>query len=225
MVNQTLPRACGDAESRVRCAKPARGRVGVAELLVFLKQRLVVLANTKTGSTSIEAALEGLADLVVARPDPLRHTTADTFRRHVAPWLAAATGETGFETAALVREPLDWLGSWYRDRAATGLLPEGMDFAGFGRAVLSTPTPEPARLVSQTQMLCDDTGRPIVDALFRFDAIGHFVTYLEDRIGCAITLPRLRVSPAAPTDLDPALRAALERHFAADAALHAAARG
>ena len=194
-------------------------------MLIFWKERLVVIANTKTGSTSLESALEGLAEVVVSRPAPLKHTTARAFRRHVAPWLAELAGGAAFETVGLVREPLDWLGSWYRDRAGAGELPEGMDFAGFGRDVLALPPPPHARLVSQAAMLCDDAGAPLVDRLFRYDEITRFVDFLEDRLGCEITLPRLRVSPAAPTDLPADLRARLSDHFAADATVYAGAQG
>ena len=193
-------------------------------MLIFWRERLVVLANTKTGSTSIESALEGLAEVALARPPALKHTTARAFRAHVAPWLAEVAGPAPFTTVALVRDPVDWLGSWYRDRAGSGELPPGLDFAGFARDVLDTPVPDHARLVSQADMLCDGSGAPIVDALFRYDAIGRFVDFLEDRLGCEITLPRLRVSPWAPTDLPAPLAAELARHFAADAALYAAAQ-
>jgi hypothetical protein len=195
------------------------------ELLIFWKERLVVIANTKTGSTSLESAFEGLAEVVVSRPAALKHTTAAACRRHVAPWLAEFAGGAPFETAALVREPLDWLGSWFRDRAGSGELPEGMDFAGFGRDVLAAPPPGHARIITQAEMLCAEDGTPAVDALFRYDAIERFVEFLEDRLGCEITLPRLRVSPAAPTDLPADLRARLAEHLAADIALYDAARG
>ena len=190
-------------------------------MLIFWKERLVVIANTKTGSTSLESALEGLAEVVVSRPAPLKHTTARAFRRHVAPWLTELAGGTAFETVGLVREPLDWLGSWYRDRAGAGELPEGMDFAGFGRDVLALPPPPHARLVSQAAMLCDDAGAPLVDRLFRYDEIDRFVAFLEDRLGCAIHLPRLNVSPEAQMDLAPATVARMEQAMAEDFALYA----
>jgi hypothetical protein len=84
-------------------------------MLIFWPQRLVVLATPKTGTTSLEAALESLADIAVLRPPALRHTDVRTFRRHVAPYLEAAAGEP-FRCVALMREPVEWLGSWYRAR-------------------------------------------------------------------------------------------------------------
>jgi hypothetical protein len=84
-------------------------------MLVFWRQRLVVLATPKTGSTSLEAALGSMADLAVLRPPGLRHTSAPAFRTGLAPYLEAEAGEP-FRVAALMREPLDWLASWYRAR-------------------------------------------------------------------------------------------------------------
>jgi len=194
-------------------------------MLIFWRERLVFLANTKTGSTSIESALEGLADVSVTRPAALKHGGVSAFRRHIAPYLADLSGGGTFTTVALVREPIDWLGSWFRDRAGHGDLPRGMDFAGFGRAFLTDPPPAPARLVTQAEIVGDGRGGVGVDDLFRHDAIDLFVQFLEDRLGCEITLPRLNVSPAAPPDLPEDLRAALDARLAPDRALYDAARG
>lgn len=200
-------------------------------MLIFWKKKLVFLANTKTGSTSIEMALESLAHVSIQRPPALKHTSATRYRRFVAPYLETSAGGGGFETVALIRDPIDWLGSWYRYRLREGLpIPANRtgeeSFASFAEAYLSDDRPAFARLGSQAKFLTDREGKLAVDHLFRYEEIDHFLEFLEDRLGCEITLPHLNVSPEAPTELSAELEARLRERLAEDYALHgAAARG
>ena len=84
-------------------------------MLVFWDERLAFLATPKTGSTAIAAALESLAAVSIQRPPLLKHTTVHRYRRFIGPYLEAASKDT-FTLVALMREPRDWLGSWYRFR-------------------------------------------------------------------------------------------------------------
>jgi len=84
-------------------------------MMVFWQQRLAFLATPKTASTAIEAALGALATLVILRPKELKHTDATRFERFLQLFLSEGS-PAPFEVVALMREPRDWLGSWYRDR-------------------------------------------------------------------------------------------------------------
>ena len=85
------------------------------QMLIFWESRLVFLATPKAGSTAVEAALEGLANVAVQRPAALKHADLRTYRQHIEPWLHSVTGDR-FTTVALMREPVGWLRSWYRFR-------------------------------------------------------------------------------------------------------------
>ena len=195
-------------------------------MLVFWDQRLAFLATPKTGSTAIAAALESLAALSVQRPPHLKHTTLHRYRRFVGPWLEAAAGAP-FTVCALMREPRDWLGSWYRFRsredAEPGRSTRGMDFDAFVRAWCADPQPDFAAVGAQARFLAPRNGQG-VDHLFRYDRIEAFVEFLEERLGCEIILPRVNVSPPGATDLAPATEALLHRAAAADFALYASIR-
>lgn len=193
-------------------------------MLVFWDQRLVFLATPKTGSTALAVALEPLAAVSIQRPPVLKHTTAQRFHRFIGPYLKAASG-TEFTTVALMREPVDWLGSWYRFRQRDDLLDErvstrAISFDEFANAYCDTPQPDMANVGSQSRFLTPEGKRP-VDRIFSYERIGDFVAFLEDRLDCAITLPRLNVSPAADLTLADATRARLETAMAADLALYA----
>lgn len=193
-------------------------------MLVFWDQRLVFLATPKTGSTAIAMALESLAAVSVQRPPVLKHTTVQRFHRFVGPYLKAASGHD-FTTVALMREPVDWLGSWYRYRQREDLLDEvastrNMTFDDFANAYCDKPQPGFANVGSQARFLTPE-GREPVDRIFSYEKIETFVEFLEDRLGCEIHLPRVNVSPLADMALRPETRARLAQAMARDMALHA----
>jgi hypothetical protein len=183
-------------------------------MLVFWKERLVYLATPKTGTTAIETALESLASVVIQRPPELKHTSASRYWKHLAPYLTAAADED-FLVVAVMREPIDWLGSWYRYNQREKMFrPErstaGISFGTFIEGYLSDPQPEYANVGRQSRFLMPQNG-PGVDRIFRYDDIARLVQFLEDRLNCEIILPRLNVSPEGALDLSSELEARL-RH-------------
>lgn len=183
-------------------------------MLVFWEQRLAILATPKTGSTAIEAALESLAAVAIQRPPALKHTNVARFHRFVGPYLEAASGAP-FTVVALMREPQDWLGSWYRYRQRDDIPDHkkstaGMTFDHFVNAWCETPRPAFADVGSQARFLAPSADKK-VDRIFRYEDIGSFLHFLEDRLDFAIELPRLNVSPSAPMDLTSATQQRLRQ--------------
>lgn len=189
-------------------------------MLIFWRQRLAFLATPKAGSTAVEAALEPLAAVAVQRPAELKHVDIAGFRSHVQPWLEATSGGA-FTTVALMREPVDWLRSWYRfklrdDHDDPDHRMEGVSFAQFARDYATPGGPDRLNIGGQARFL---TGAcPPVDRIFRYEEIGHFVEFLEDQLDCAISLPRVNVPPSVDVDLsaaeEQALRAAMDEDLA-----------
>jgi hypothetical protein len=191
-------------------------------VLVFWDERLAFLATPKTGSTAIAAALESLAAVSIQRPPLLKHTTVHRYRRFIGPYLEAASKDT-FTVVAMMREPRDWLGSWYRLRQREETAPAnstaGMSFDEFVRAWCQDPRPAFADVGSQARFLRPRQGVG-VDRLFRYEEIDTFVHFLEDRLGCEIILPRLNVSPPGATDLSKATERLLRETAAEDFELY-----
>lgn len=192
-------------------------------MLVFWEQRLAFLATPKTGSTAIAAALESLAAVSIQRPPLLKHTTVHRYRRFIGPFLEAASKDS-FTLVALMREPKDWLGSWYRFRqreeTEVGKSTRRMSFDDFVRAWCQDPRPDFADVGSQGKFLRPRQGIG-VDRLFRYEEIETFVHFLEDRLGCEIILPRLNVSPPGTMELSATTEALLREVAAEDFGLYA----
>jgi len=190
-------------------------------MLIFWEKRLVFLATPKAGSTAVESALEALSNIAVQRPAELKHTDLGSYRRHIEPWLHHATGDT-FTTVALMREPIGWLRSWYRFRQRDDIddpdhAMVGVSFADFARAYATSD--DACRGIG---MQCDflTEGEDRVDRIFRYEEIEGFTHFLEDRLDCAISLPRVNVPPAVDVSLRDEQEAELRRFLQRDVALY-----
>lgn len=192
-------------------------------MLVFWDQRLAFLATPKTGSTAIEAALESLSAVVVQRPPILKHTSVQRFHRFLGPYLEVASGHP-FTVAAMMRDPRDWLGSWFRYRQREDVTDAkkstlGKSFDEFVTAYCDQDPAEFAAVGSQSRFLKPRKDRG-VDHLFRYEDIDSFVAFLEERLGCEINLPRLNVSPPGSLELHHKTEQMLEKFAAEDFTLY-----
>ncbi|UXU75248.1 MULTISPECIES: hypothetical protein [unclassified Paracoccus (in: a-proteobacteria)] len=191
-------------------------------MLIFWDRRLVFLATPKAGSTAIETALEPLANLAVQRPEALKHTDLLRYRQHIEPWLHSVTGDR-FTTVALMREPIDWLRSWYRFRLRDDVEdPDhamvGVSFADFVRHYADPRGMPAARVGTQGAFLTHGSDR--VDRIFRYEDIDRFTHFLEDTLDCAISLPRVNVPPAVDVSLPKDQEELLRRMLAPDIELY-----
>ena len=84
-------------------------------MMIFQKAALVYLAVPKTGTTSLEHELDSHASAVFRNPPGLKHTNIRGFDRKFRKIFERGT-QRQLETLAVFRDPLDWLGSWYRYR-------------------------------------------------------------------------------------------------------------
>lgn len=88
-------------------------------MLVSIEHGFVLLFTPKCASTSLERALHGRMDLVAR--GPLKHENYRRYERFYRPLLAQHCEEP-LETVCVIREPVDWLASWYRYRTRDSLV-------------------------------------------------------------------------------------------------------
>ena len=187
-------------------------------MLVFWRQRLVFLATPKTASTSIEEALAPMAAIVMLRPPQLKHTNAHRFHRFLKPFLQSST-EKDFALTALMREPRDWLNSWYRYRQRPDEVADKctrhISFDDFVQAYCEDRQPEFAKVGAQAMFLAPPN-KPAVDHVFRYENMGDFLHFLEDRLNTRIDLPKLNISPKGDDHLSAVTLALLQKSYARD---------
>lgn len=198
-------------------------------MLVFWQQRLVILAVPKTGTSALASALAPMASIVVSNPPELKHAPLYRYNNFFRPMFERLGGPE-METIAVVREPLDWLGSWYRYRRRSYLdgQPQStrdVSFDEFVRAYCDANRPAFADVGSQARFLEPRPNGVRVNRVFAYETPEALLGYLSARLGQVVQPDRENESPSADLTISDEAHALLTDQYAADFDLwHAALR-
>lgn len=195
-------------------------------MLVFFEERLALLSVPKTGTTAYETALRDRADMVISDPPQLKHAPVYRYNRFLRPMFLRAC-DAEMELMAVMREPIDWLGSWwrYRQRPFMSGKPNAthdISFDTFVEAYMSGQKPGYADVGSQAKFLEARPNGTGVAHLFRYEDQSAIRSFLESRLGVTLALERRNVSPEMPVVLSAAVEERLRRKCAAEFALYEA---
>lgn len=182
-------------------------------MLVFFKERLVLLSVPKTGTTALQAAFRGRADIVIANPPELKHAPLFRYNRFFRPMFEKVC-DVEMETVAVMREPVSWLGSWYRYRRRPNKKDRpnatfDISFDEFVQAYLRGNRPGYANVGSQAKFLETRPNGTSVTHMFRYEDPEKLVGFLTERLGGMPRLERKNVSP----DMDLELSDETERKY------------
>ena len=186
-------------------------------MMVFFKERLAFLSVPKTGTTAYEAALRDRADLVISDPPLLKHAPVYRFNRFVRPMFLKVC-DAELEVMAVMREPVSWLGSWwrYRQRPFMEGKPNstiGISFDDFVLAYMKGKRPGFADVGSQYKFLERQPNGVGVSHLFQYEDQKRLKSFLEDRLQQDIQLEQRNVSPDIPVELSDDVRKRFKRKF------------
>lgn len=184
-------------------------------MLVFSKQKLVFLAMPKTGSSAYHTALAPLADLVITDPPDLKHAPLYRYNRWIRPMYERVL-DLELEVMAVMREPVSWLGSWYRYRQRPFLngspnSTANVSFDSFVQGYMRGRQPAYAQVGSQSEFLKPQKNGTHVHHLFKYEEPEKLNRFLEKRLGTSFTLGQENVSPPGDLSLTPATRTKLQR--------------
>ncbi|EBA17903.1 hypothetical protein RSK20926_19232 [Roseobacter sp. SK209-2-6] len=184
-------------------------------MLVFYSERLVLLSVPKTGTTAFQEALLARADMSISDPPQLKHAPLYRYNRWIRPMFERVC-DAELEVAAVVREPISWLSSWYRYRKRPFLdgkenSTKEISFDDFVRAYCKGKPPSYANVGSQAKFLEAQPNGCAVKHLFRYEEQDKLVAFLNDRLKFDLNLPRRNVSPNVATPLKPDIEALLRR--------------
>lgn len=184
-------------------------------MLAAPKHGFIYLAMPKTGSTAVEEALAPHAQMVLKGPPHIKHVRPTRFERELAPFLdASGFPRGGYQTICVVREPVDWLASWWRYRSRPALAERSPDrytgdmtFSEFAHGVMDGQI----RMGRQARFLSGG-----VDVLFPYEHMDTLLAWVSERVGREVALGTRNVSPPKDPDVDHELRSRLESHYETD---------
>lgn len=192
-------------------------------MLVFSTARLVFLSVPKTGTTAYETALAPLASMIVSAPPELKHAPVFRYNRFYRPALEKFVSDK-LDILAVMREPVSWLGSWYRYRQRDELdgqrsSAKGISFDEFVSAYLKGQQPPYANVGSQVKFLEPQANGTRVTHLFRYEDQHGLQRFLEERLGTTFKTGRENSSPEMALDLSEKTLARFRRKRAEEFAL------
>jgi len=168
-------------------------------MLVFIEKNLVFLSMPKTASTAYIAALAPHASMLIKSPPGLKHMGIGRFNNRIRPLLEKHR-EIQLETLAVIRHPIDWLGSWYRyrQRDAVKNTPRSTCHISFDEFVLdyiSQTPPEHAKVGDQAKFLQPAKATAAITHLFQYEDQSGLLKFLEARLKVKIKPKKRNVSP------------------------------
>lgn len=194
-------------------------------MLVFFKERLAFLSVPKTGTTAYETALRDRADMVISEPPLLKHAPVYRYNRFLRPMFKNVC-DAEMELMAVMREPVSWLGSWYRYRrrpfmAGKPNSTHDVSFDEFVLAYMKGKRPSFAEVGSQAKFLKAQENGTAVTHFFRYEDQPRLKGFLEDRLGVTLSLGQENVSPKMALELSADTELRFRRKFADEFALYA----
>lgn len=198
-------------------------------MLYFHKKRLVLLCQPKTGTTALHEALSSEASTAIRTPPAVKHLPYGAFVNKIAPWVTGGKFDRSKLTVvSVMREPLDWFGSWYRyntredlaDPSAKlhGKYTGNISFDEYLNALLipKSQAPEYARLGGPCSVALDNSGYVGVNRLFRYTDLDALVEFLSKKLDRQIQLPKANVSEARALEASQETVSKIKQHFATD---------
>ncbi len=196
-------------------------------MLIGVKKKFVFVANTKAASTSIEKALMPHAEIHHAGTPARKHVP---LRQAPALYPEVFRGKEGkpvlakFFIFGVMRDPIDWLGSWFRYRKGNKVdspLPADMSFEAFWeRRDWNIAKPNGVRFL-QRHLFCADDGRVLADVIIPYERLGAMFGEICDCLDIESPLPRENVSSLSDFEVPASIEAAVREHLAPDYALRA----
>ena len=143
----------------------------------------VFLSMTKTGSTAIHQHFSRHAQVLARNPPRMKHMTAKTFTELIVPLLERyGRPRESYEVMCIAREPVDWVGSWWRYRARPAM--EGkpkstadLSFDEFAEQVVSGKV----KLGSSANFVSDKDGKVIKEFKGNDRHMQNFIDVIRNR--------------------------------------------
>lgn len=195
-------------------------------MLIGVKKRFVFIANSKTASTSIEHTLVAHAEIQRGGTAQRKHIhLRDALIEYDFLFGQSAYPISSFFTFGVMRDPLDWITSWYRYRRGNKVesrLPADMAFADFWAMNDWNRSSADGKPLLQSDYFLDKAGAPIVDYIIPYEDLAAHFSVVCAGLGVpqlALASKNVSVIKTVDDSLSPALMAEIRSFYATDYAL------
>lgn len=171
--------------------------------------------------------MASFASMVVSDPPELKHMPLYRYNRFFRPMMNRV-GCSELEILAVIREPISWLGSWYRYRSRDFLVgrptsTRDVSFDTFCEAYAKGRRPAFANVGSQQKFIQPSAQNAAVQHLFKYENQIGLQKFLEQRLSTRLSFPHINISPSGCLDLSDKTRSKLHRKCAGEFAIWNAA--
>ena len=195
-------------------------------MLISTSKRFIFVANTKSASTAIEHMLTPYAEYIYKGPPRIKHTALSQAEA-LAPEVFTDP-EYPFDSFfkfGVMRDPLEWITSWYRYRSGNAVsnpLPQGMSFEAFWQRRDWNIQRKDGRKFLQSSMFTDANGTCIADVIIPYWQMDDQAGQIFDALNIPYALTRRNVSVIRKIDeaVPPALLAEIQDYYQDDYALY-----
>lgn len=193
-------------------------------MLIFYKERLAFLSVPKTGTTAYEAALRDRADMVISEPPMLKHAPVYRYNRFIRPMFLNVC-DAEMELVAVMREPISWLGSWWRYRQRPFMqgkpnATHDISFDDFVLAYMKGKKPSFADVGMQSKFLEKQPNGTGVTHLFKYEDQSKLQEFLCQRLDVTLSLAQQNVSPKIEQKLSADVELRFRRKYADEFSLY-----
>lgn len=186
-------------------------------MLVFETQKIVYFAVPKNGSTAIEMGFGRYADHRINSGQGPKHMLPKQFYRGRHE-LTLRHPERSYRAVLSIRNPRDWLASYYRYRGRPAA--EGAEVSTFGQSFedfvldyLSDPQPLHAKIGRQVAYFEFLLSRNIPYRIYPYDRLGEMLVYLNEQLGTTVVPPVANVWQRRPLELSGKVDQRLRSHL------------
>ncbi len=167
-------------------------------MLISLRNRFIFISNTKAASTSIEAALQHHCEIRHNGTPARKHIAyRDALREYQPLFSAAGNDPVTYFRFGVLRDPIDWIASWFRYRSGNDVqapLPPGMSFREFWQNNDWNITRPNGNRHLQRARFEDDSGQIAMHCLIRFEDLPNGFEQVLRCLGLEAQLPFLNKS-------------------------------
>ncbi|WP_068119253.1 sulfotransferase family 2 domain-containing protein [Tropicimonas marinistellae] len=190
---------------------------------IGIRKRFVFVANTKAASTSIEFALAPHAEIQRSGTPKRKHVwMRDALRIYDFVFSQEKFSPGTFFRFAVMREPSDWIASWYRYRCGNGKieakLPAEITFDEFWRKNDWNITRADGRPNLQRDLFCRPDGEMLIDYIIPYETLDTEFARICEGLGVKAALPKLNRSAitASEREIPRELRDEVRAHLQPD---------